>query len=647
MKLDERTTLYVDFRHIESTDQSLADAITAEYHYLEDELRSAVRNIMRKRYPEYATEEKEFFVNFYNTSALLRVRDMKSDRVGKLTSFSGTVTRTSEVRPELVTGIFECELCGATSDPVRAARTGDRRPRSAARRRPPRPRPLGRCRSSSSTASRKSAATRRARTRPAGGSSTPSASPSLWIGSACACRRMRPRRVIATAHSLAPSPPPAPPPPPSFRAASPAPSPPHLRPRPYRSQIPAGSMPRTIDVILRGDTVERAKAGDKSIFTGTLVAVPDVAQLCAPGERLEMVSKVDARNPTDGARHPPRGCLPPHREPAWGREPERLGGRARSRATLCGRSPRALPTPRMLRDGRGLARTPPAQRPNNFRSDTPRLRGSEGPSQGHPPSPPRGPRRPPRLLGWPRHVPSARGRRGHTHRARPWPLPLPAPSLPLVGGHSGSALPAVAGSLSALDSPPPPPADGRRVGAHQAARLPRAHLPARLPRLVGAARRAAVGLRQHPRRLGGGDPQLLLGPGQGHDRGDADHGGHLREAGQGDRADHLRPRGDQEGHPAHAPRRGAQGGQEGGRRRRHQAARRHQLLPRRRPVDRKVQLPQVRLLHPAASRLLVGQGLDRRRPHRHRLQGRGDGRVLHRGRRAHARRQRHLLHRRV
>ena len=175
---------------------------------------------------------------------------------------------------------------------------------------------------------------------------------------------------------------------PPFRAASPAPSPPHLRPRPSRSQIPAGSMPRTIDVILRGDTVERAKAGDKSIFTGTLVAVPDVAQLCAPGERLEMVSKVDARNPTDGARHPPRGCLPPHREPAWGREPERLGGRARSRATLCGRSPRALPTPRMLRDGRGLARTPPAQRPNNFRSDTPRLRGSEGPSQGHPPSPP-------------------------------------------------------------------------------------------------------------------------------------------------------------------------------------------------------------------------------------------------------------------
>lgn len=237
MKLDERTTLYVDFRHIESTDQSLADAITAEYHYLEDELRSAVRNIMRKRYPEYATEEKEFFVNFYNTSALLRVRDMKSDRVGKLTSFSGTVTRTSEVRPELVTGIFECELCGATSDPVRAARTGDRRPRSAARRRPPRARPLGRCRSSSSTASRKSAATRRARTRPAGGSSTPSASPSLWIGSACACRRMRPRRVVATAHSLAlaaacPATPPflprgvaralpTPPPPPPFPLADP------------------------------------------------------------------------------------------------------------------------------------------------------------------------------------------------------------------------------------------------------------------------------------------------------------------------------------------------------------------------------------------------------------------------------------------
>ena len=49
--------------------------------------------------------------------------------------------------------------------------------------------------------------------------------------------------------------------------------------------IPAGSMPRSIDVILRGDSVDEAKPGDKTIFTGTLVVVPDIVQLMKPGEK--------------------------------------------------------------------------------------------------------------------------------------------------------------------------------------------------------------------------------------------------------------------------------------------------------------------------------------------------------------------------
>ena len=49
--------------------------------------------------------------------------------------------------------------------------------------------------------------------------------------------------------------------------------------------IPAGSMPRSIDVILRGDTVDMAKPGDRTVFTGTLIVVPDVVQLLKPGER--------------------------------------------------------------------------------------------------------------------------------------------------------------------------------------------------------------------------------------------------------------------------------------------------------------------------------------------------------------------------
>jgi DNA replication licensing factor MCM6 len=42
-------------------------------------------------------------------------------------------------------------------------------------------------------------------------------------------------------------------------------------------EIPAGSMPRCVDIICRNEIVEVAKAGDKVIITGCIVVVPDAA----------------------------------------------------------------------------------------------------------------------------------------------------------------------------------------------------------------------------------------------------------------------------------------------------------------------------------------------------------------------------------
>ncbi len=44
-------------------------------------------------------------------------------------------------------------------------------------------------------------------------------------------------------------------------------------------------MPRSVDVILRGTIVDQAKPGDRTIFTGNLVVVPDIVQLLKPGEK--------------------------------------------------------------------------------------------------------------------------------------------------------------------------------------------------------------------------------------------------------------------------------------------------------------------------------------------------------------------------
>ena len=42
-----------------------------------------------------------------------------------------------------------------------------------------------------------------------------------------------------------------------------------------------------MDVIMRNDVVESARAGDKMIFSGSLIVVPDISAVNAPGERTE------------------------------------------------------------------------------------------------------------------------------------------------------------------------------------------------------------------------------------------------------------------------------------------------------------------------------------------------------------------------
>jgi len=44
----------------------------------------------------------------------------------------------------------------------------------------------------------------------------------------------------------------------------------------------------SVEIILRAEAVEQAQAGDKCDFTGTLIVVPDVAQLSTPGMHKSM-----------------------------------------------------------------------------------------------------------------------------------------------------------------------------------------------------------------------------------------------------------------------------------------------------------------------------------------------------------------------
>ncbi|XP_041934273.1 DNA replication licensing factor MCM6 [Alosa sapidissima] len=54
-----------------------------------------------------------------------------------------------------------------------------------------------------------------------------------------------------------------------------------------QAELPRGSIPRSMEIILRAEAVESAQAGDKCDFTGSLIVVPDVSQLATPGVRSE------------------------------------------------------------------------------------------------------------------------------------------------------------------------------------------------------------------------------------------------------------------------------------------------------------------------------------------------------------------------
>ena len=126
MREYQLTTLYVDYGHLLQKDDVLADAIQRQYYRFLPYLRKALHNLVAEYEPEYLKinptsaamdstnlQSREFSVAFYHLPLVSAIRDLRTDKIGTLMSISGTVTRTSEVRPELLFGSFICEVCGA------------------------------------------------------------------------------------------------------------------------------------------------------------------------------------------------------------------------------------------------------------------------------------------------------------------------------------------------------------------------------------------------------------------------------------------------------------------------------------------------------------------------------------------------------
>lgn len=114
------STLVVDFQHVVKQDAELAEAIQLEFVRFEPYLQNAAKQFVQHVHPDAFNSNNNnnnlLFVAFFNVTSESNhshsVRTLHSKHIGQLTSLTGTITRTSDIQPELLYGTFVCLKCG-------------------------------------------------------------------------------------------------------------------------------------------------------------------------------------------------------------------------------------------------------------------------------------------------------------------------------------------------------------------------------------------------------------------------------------------------------------------------------------------------------------------------------------------------------
>ncbi|GFP84175.1 DNA replication licensing factor mcm6 [Phtheirospermum japonicum] len=218
MRPNDSNTMFIDFSHVMRFNDVIQKAISEEFIRMEPYLRSACKRYIMELKPTFIADDnpnKDINVAFYNLPMVRKLRELTTAEIGKLVSVSGVVTRTSEVRPELLQGTFKCLECGNVIKNVEQQ--------------------------------------------------FKYTEPIICMNATC---QNRANWALLRQES-------------KFTDWQ------RVRVQETSNEIPAGSLPRSLDVILRHDIVEQARAGDTVVFTGTVVVLPDILSLAAPGERAE------------------------------------------------------------------------------------------------------------------------------------------------------------------------------------------------------------------------------------------------------------------------------------------------------------------------------------------------------------------------
>jgi DNA replication licensing factor MCM6 len=217
MRSNKRTTININCKHFIKHDAlELFEDIHSEYFRFEPFLKKGLRNFLFELFPDFGKEHQVFYIGFFNLSHVDGIREMKSNKLGRLVALKGTVTKVTEVRPELLVGNFKCPECNSKAGVVEQQFV-------------------------------------------------------YTLPKSCGNRQCqnKTRFDLSTEGSIYVD----------WQK---------VRIQELDSDLPTGATPRSIEVILRNELVEKAQPGDRAVIIGTLIVVPDAYSMIKPGEKYEI-----------------------------------------------------------------------------------------------------------------------------------------------------------------------------------------------------------------------------------------------------------------------------------------------------------------------------------------------------------------------
>jgi len=115
LKQDEKMTMYVDFYHLSNyphDDPEFIKNVVQHYYKYEPDLRRALARFMQTTGNDNAGGKNRYYqIAIYNLPQMNKIRDLRTLSLGRLMSIYGTVTRTTDAKPELIMGTFQCCEC--------------------------------------------------------------------------------------------------------------------------------------------------------------------------------------------------------------------------------------------------------------------------------------------------------------------------------------------------------------------------------------------------------------------------------------------------------------------------------------------------------------------------------------------------------